>query len=237
MTRVGGLRITPGAYPAMSARSAQPVAGRNGEAIAGNALFAKPARRSRCCTAWYAMAMLSLWAMQASGFEIEHSGARYIERQYHCELIAVLDAPVERIEAVLRDYEHYPQLDARILQAHVLERPAVDTVILQTLLRACFGPFCHNVLRVERVQESPRSLVAITDPARSDVKFGESRVRLSALGESRTRVHYRTSIVPDFWIPPLIGRRWMLNTLKRTASELFEAVEARARLEPSPAVG
>jgi hypothetical protein len=183
------------------------------------------------------MVWAMLWASQAGGFEVEHSGARYIERQYHCELTVVLDAPVERIEAVLRDYKHYPQLDTRILQAHVLERPAAGTVILRTLLRACFGPFCRNVLRVERVQESPHSLVAITDPARSDVEFGESRVSLSALGESRTRVHYRTSIVPDFWIPPIIGRRWMLNTLKRAASELFEGVEARAKRGPRPATG
>jgi len=165
----------------------------------------------------------------AHAFEIEHSKASYADRKYQYELRVRLDAPLDRVEAVLRDYESYPTLDTRILEARIVERPAEHVALLETKLRACFGPFCRNVKRLERVEESAGGLAAITDPARSDVRFGETHTSLSAAGEGGTLVSYRTSITPGFWIPPFAGRRWMLSTLANATSDLFMNVEERAK--------
>jgi hypothetical protein len=176
-----------------------------------------------------ALVCSSLWAAAAHGFEVEHSDTRYVNRRYQCELQVRLDAPLDKVEAVLRDYEHYPSLDTRILQARVLERPGPNVALLETTLRVCFGPFCRNVTRVERVEESPHALAATADPARSDVKFGETRTRLSADGHGGTLVRYRTTIAPAFWIPSIVGRRWMLKTLENATGDLFMNVERQAR--------
>ncbi|HEY6645003.1 hypothetical protein [Povalibacter sp.] len=164
----------------------------------------------------------------AHAFEIERSQATYADKHYQYELVAIIDAPADRVQAVLRDYEHYPQLDSRILEARVIERPSSYVSILQTTVRACFGPFCRNVKRIERVEESPLELTAKADPQRSDVKFGETSLMLSVTN-GRTRVSYRTSIVPDFWIPPIPGRRWLLHTLEDSTTHLFRGVEKRAQ--------
>jgi hypothetical protein len=167
--------------------------------------------------------------LPAHALEIERAEALYTDdKHFQFEFVALLDAPANKVEAVLRDYEKYPQLDGRILEAHVLERPAEYAVILSTTLRACFGPFCRNVRRIERVEEYPLELKAVTDPARSDVKFGETRTLLS-VSEGRTRVSYRTSIIPGFWIPAIAGRRWMLNELREATIELFGNVETKAK--------
>lgn len=175
-----------------------------------------------------AIVLLAAQMAPARALTIEHSESRYVEKYYQFEMVATLDAPVEHVEAVLRDYANYTALDARILDARVLERPARYAAILETTVRACFGPFCRNVKRVERVQESPLELTAITDPARSDVTFGETHTMLS-VSEGRTRVSYRTAITPAFWIPAIAGRRWMLNTLGEATIELFKNVEQRAQ--------
>lgn len=172
----------------------------------------------------------------ARAFEIEHSATHYRDKHYQFEFVALLDAPTDRVEAVLRDYERYPKLDPRILEARVLERPADYVVVLETIVRACFGPFCRNVKRVERVEESPRELAAVTDAARSDVRFGETRTMLS-MSEGRTRVSYRTSVEPAFWIPRFVGRRWMLSTLEDATTALFMNVERRAKEEPKEESG
>lgn len=184
-----------------------------------------PARSTRAL-AWL---VLSLCCAPAAAFKIEHSEARYADKQYRYELIVTLDAPLERIETILKDYERYPALDRRILQARVLERSQQNVVILETMLRACFGPFCRNVKRIERVEESPHALAAITDPARSDVRFGETHTQLSTTDDGHTRVTYRTSVVPGFWIPSIVGRRWMLRTLEDATSDLFMNVEMQAK--------
>lgn len=165
----------------------------------------------------------------ACALEAEQVESVYKDKQFRCEVVAVLDAPATAVQAVLRDYEAYPELDGRILQARVLGRPTPTTALLETKLRACFGPFCRTVRRVEEVIEAPLELSATTDPAKSDVRFGETHTLIEPVDDSRTRIIYRTSIVPGFWVPALGGRRWMLRTMEEATVELFENVEERAQ--------
>lgn len=167
-------------------------------------------------------------ASSAHAFAVERAEARYADKRYQFELVATLDAPVDRVQSVLMDYEQYPTLDPRILESRVLERPEEHVAMLQTTVRMCFGPFCRNVKRVERVEEAEAGLNAVADPQRSDVSAGETHTVLTTY-ESGTRVTYRTSIEPGFWIPAVIGRRWMLNTLRDATIELFKHVELRAQ--------
>ncbi len=183
--------------------------------------------RSRLALA--VLAATSLWAGAAGAFEIKHSETRYANRRYQCDLDIRLDAPLDKVEAVLRDYEKYPALDTRILEARVIERPAPNVAMLETKLRVCLGWFCRNVSRVERVEESQHALAATADPSRSDVKFGETRLQLSPGENGGTLVHYRTSITPGFWIPAVVGRRWMLRTLEDASGNLFMNVETKAQ--------
>lgn len=175
-----------------------------------------------------AVLVIASMAAPACALTIERAESRYVDKYYQFEFVAILDAPVERVVAVLRDYENYPKLDARILEARVEARPNEHTAILATTVRACFGPFCRNVNRIERVEESPLELKAVSDPARSDVKFGETHTLLS-VSEGRTRVSYRTAITPAFWMPPIAGRRWLLSTLSEATVDMFKNVELEAQ--------
>ena len=168
------------------------------------------------------------WAGAACAFEIEHSETSYADRRYQCDLSIRLDAPLDKVEAVMRDYEKYPALDPRILQARVIGHPAPNVKMLETTLRMCLGWFCRNVHRIERVEESQHALVAQADPSRSDVKFGETRLQLTPGEHGSTQVTYSTSITPGFWIPSVIGRRWMLRTLEDASTDLFMNVEMKA---------
>ena len=178
----------------------------------------------RCAVALVLGAVLGCLSMQARAVTIEHAASRYVDHQYQFELVAMIDAPIERVEAVLRNYDNYSDLDTRILEARVLERPEQHVAILATTVRACFGPFCRNVKRVERVEEAPLELLATADATRSDVKSGQTRTQLEVT-EKGTRVSYRTSIVPDFWIPAFVGRRLMLRTLQEATITMFTNLE------------
>jgi hypothetical protein len=181
------------------------------------------------------IAALCTLTSHAQALTVEHSNARYQNKRYEFELVAILDAPVDRIEAVLRDFEAYKQLDARILEARIVERPASYVTMLQTTLHVCFGPFCRDVKRLERIEQAPLQLTAVADPAHSDVKFGETRLKLS-VSEGRTRISYHTSIVPDFWIPAVVGRRWLLKTLADSTTDLLRQVELKAQRTSEPGI-
>src|SRR5687768_6917316 len=179
-----------------------------------------------------AAALLPFVAAPAVAFTIEHSEARYADKHFEYELVVTLDAPIDRVDAVLRDYADYPSLNDRILSAKVLERPTQDVTTLETTVKVCFGLFCRNVKRVERVEASKYVLRAVADPARSDVQFSETRSELSPALHGTTRVKYVTNVVPDFWVPAVGGRRMMLKMLKNETSDLFMNVEKKAK-EPA----
>lgn len=181
------------------------------------------------------VASLLLSAAPASAFTIEHSEARYADKHFKYELTVTLDAPIDRVSEVLRDYAEYPSLNERILSAKVLGRPERDVALLETTVKVCFGPFCRNVTRVERVLESRYVMLAIADPNRSDVKSSETRSELSPTLHGATRVKYVTDVVPDFWVPAVGGRRMMLKLLESETSDLFMNVERRAREADQPA--
>ena len=164
----------------------------------------------------------------ALAMEVERADTQFKDREYRIELDLVLHEPAERIEAVLRDYISYPSLDAGILEAKILDRPDAATVMLYTKLRACSGLFCRTVQRVERVQESAFELIAVVVPEQSDVASGQSHTVLQTI-EGGTRVRYRLSVVPKFWVPPFGGRAMMLHTLREVSLDLFRQIEARAQ--------
>jgi hypothetical protein len=186
---------------------------------------------SRSHLALGVLAAISLRAGAAGAFEIEHSETRYVNKRYQCDLNVRLDAPLDRVEAVLRDYEKYPSLDTRILEARVIDRPAANVAMLETKLRLCLGWFCRNVNRVERVEESEHALAASADPSRSDVKYGETHLHLATGEHGSTLVRYSTSITPGFWTPSVFGRRWMLRTLEDATTDLFMNVEIKAKAD------
>lgn len=176
-----------------------------------------------------AAALLSL-ASPARAFTIERSEARYADKHFEYELVVTLDAPIERVDAVLRDYAEYPSLNDRILSAKILERPEQDVATLETMVKVCFALFCRNVKRVERVEASNYVLHALADPSRSDVEFGETRSELTPSLRGTTRVRYVTNVVPSFWVPAIGGRRMLLKMLKTETSDLFMNVEKKAKL-------
>jgi hypothetical protein len=174
-----------------------------------------------------AMAMAA-WVADAQAFEVLHAEARYQDKEFRVELDLILNAPAQRVEAVLRNYEGYPSLDASILESRVVNRIDAETVLLYTKLRACAGVFCRTVDRVERVQERPFELLAMVVPDESDVAAGRTQTAMQTM-ESRTRVRYSTSVAPKFWVPALIGRPLMLRTLREASLDLFGNVEKQAQ--------
>ena len=179
-----------------------------------------------------AVVALPLLCSIAHAFEIEHVETKYQDKQYRLALTMVIDAPIAQVQTVLRDYEHYPQLDSRILEAKVMRREADNELLLYTKLHACFAVFCRNVKRVERVSERDGDLHATVLPEQSEVGSGETRTQLFAVTTTQTRITYTTGIAPGFWIPSFVGRPLMLRTLREASIELFRNVERRAQTEP-----
>jgi hypothetical protein len=175
-----------------------------------------------------AAAFWVLAAGTAEALTVQRLDTRFDHGVYRVSLEAFLDAPPAAVGAVLRDYAAYPFLDHRIRSSERLADEPGGTVLIRTLIHACAAFFCRNVERVERVEQLPGGLVATAVPGRSDVRRGLTRTRWQAQGPG-TQVTYEAEFEPDFWVPALIGRTLVLDTLRESTLELFGNVENRAR--------
>lgn len=168
-------------------------------------------------------------APAALAIDVERLDVQRVEDRYVVEFQARLAASAEDVGKVLTDYEHYPELDTRIQEAR---RDASDQARLHTRLRGCLGGLmCRTMQRVETLEERPGEVIATALPAESDVRYGITHSRWEAsAGGTGTEVNYRLEITPDFWVPPLIGPRLLIKTLREGTLNLFTNVE-RAALE------
>jgi hypothetical protein len=163
-------------------------------------------------------------ALEVARLDVALNGDRYV-----VEFVAQLEATPEAVHAVLTDYAEYPTLDPRIQESRVLGRDGENSVRLYTRMRGCLGSLmCRTMQRVEEVQEMPDELLATAILDQSDVRFGVTRSQWQAK-DNGTEVTYRLEIMPKFWIPPLFGRRLMINTLRAGTLELFTNVEKVAK--------
>ncbi len=173
----------------------------------------------------YLVAALALAAPAAHAIEVEKLEVRRSDNRYVVEFKAHLDAPADQVGAVLKDYEHYPQLDSRILES----RRDDSEPVLRTKVRGCVGSIlCRTMRRVEKLEEMPGGLIATAVPGQSDVSYGRTHSQWEAR-DGGTELLYRLEIEPDFWVPPFIGPRMMIKTLREGTLSLFTNVERVAR--------
>jgi hypothetical protein len=173
------------------------------------------------CAAW----------SSAQALQVTQLHTEFQDGEYRLTMTATLAAPLARVRTVLRDYEHYPELDVRILQARILGRPQLNQLQLLTRIRLCIAFICRTVQRVEQVDEQVDGLQAQVLPAQSDAERGSTLMHLEG-DDGQTRVSYQTRIVPKFWVPAWLGRAAMLRDMQAATVTLFTRIEQRASLAP-----
>jgi hypothetical protein len=176
-----------------------------------------------------ALALAAPAAPPAHAFDLRSVDVAVNGNDYRVTLDAVVNAPVERVARVLTDYAGYVALDPRIRSSEVIDGGNGRNSLIRTSIRACIGPFCRTVERVERVAYAQGRLVAEALPERSDLQLGVTRTEWRAEGDG-TRIRYRAEFQPDVWVPEFVARRYVAGTLRESVLELFQNVEARARV-------
>jgi len=168
-----------------------------------------------------------LLALPARALEVLSQGFNIENGVYELELDVRIEAPIERVWAILTDYERLPELNPAVTRSGVEVNDQGQSEVL-TVVRGCVLFFCNSVERVEIMEEfATVRIVAVTDPARSDLRQGRSEWNFWPEDEA-TRLSLTVLMEPDFWVPPVLGRRALRRNLIGGTLDLLEAVEHRA---------
>ena len=144
---------------------------------------------------------------------------------YHVKATVVIDAPVEHVRMVLTDFVHIYRLNPSIIESEVLAQDNDAVTHVRTRVLGCAGYFCQELERVEAVQKLPSGdLIAEIVPEKSEFRSGRTVWHLEASGE-RSKVVYESSMEPDFYIPPVVGKFMAIKSIRNEMAISFKNLE------------
>ena len=144
---------------------------------------------------------------------------------YHINMSAVIKAPPEYVRYVLADYDHIYRLSTSIIESEVLPDNIDGEKQVRTRLLLCTSVFCTEAERVDVVRMlASGDLEAEIVPDLSEFRSGKATWRITPL-EDHSFLVYEAVLEPDFFIPPLVGTRMVIENLRNEFTKTFKVIE------------
>ena len=178
----------------------------------------------------FALLPLALGAADIRLLEVEKEDDAYVFGS-----LTFLQASPEAVFAVLLDYDQYPRISGVYKESRYIEPAEDGRPRVYTRAEGCILWVCRELIKTETLHVTPHSHIsAVVESAGSNLSSGRTDWWLEAEGEG-TLLHYRMSLTPDFWVPPLIGPLVIRIALKRAGSRAVLRLEGLALERPRAA--
>ncbi|WP_423821550.1 SRPBCC family protein [Salinisphaera sp. SPP-AMP-43] len=107
---------------------------------------------------------------------------------------------------------------------------------LASRMRLCVMWYCKTVRQVMRYRRRPPGRLDMqVVPGQGDLKAGAAHWEFAAAGPEHTTVVFEARMVPDFWVPPMIGSWALSQALHKQIEATAKAIEdiaAESRVAP-----
>ena len=163
--------------------------------------------------------------------QLESISITEIQGEYATRIVALVDAPVEYVLAVITDYKHIYRINPSIVESELL--PAGDDGVtrVRNRIEHCLYVFCFEVEIVEDVVLiGDVNLLATLVPELSSFESVNAMWHLRPFEDQRPRIQYRANFRPDFFIPPVIGSLIIKSKLREEFTASITRIECNARI-------
>lgn len=152
-----------------------------------------------------------------------------VEREdgaYYIYFEVLVDGPRDKIYEILTDYANLQELSPGIVASKLLSGEAGGDATVNIRLKPCIWVICKTMRKVSTVTiNAYGAIVYTTVPESSDFKQGREQIIVKgSRTPGQTRVTYSARLVPDFFVPPLIGtwflRKYIAQNLKVSGSRV-----------------
>jgi len=183
-----------------------------------------------------AVAGLSLFLISGTSPAAE---LRYIEVDrdddiYTLQSVTWFDTKPESLYAVLTDYELFHRFTSAIVESKNLDPDPKGRPEFYTRMEGCVLFWCRSFVRIGHLALDPiDEIKATVDADRSDFKMATERWQLRS-EDGGTLLIYEFEMIPDFWVPPVIGPYYIKRALRSGGVRAAARIEALARGEEPP---
>lgn len=166
---------------------------------------------------------------ELESIEVDREAGRYTLRS-----VTWFDADQEDLFALLADYDQYHRFTSAIIESRLLAPDAEGRPEFFNRMEGCVLFWCRSFVRIGYLELDPIDEVrAVVDAERSDFKFSYERWQLST-EDGKTRLVYEFEMIPDFWVPPVLGPYYIKRALRLGGVRAAQRIEALARGEEPP---
>jgi Polyketide cyclase / dehydrase and lipid transport len=178
---------------------------------------------------WLAIASLVMLAASAAGAELHSIEVTNQGNHYLLSTDVSIAAPPAQVYKVLTDYNYLTRISGAIRVSKLLKQIDAHTALVYVETRACIALFCRTLKQTQQVVElTPQDIVAQSLPDRSNVRMGAASWHLEP-ERAGTRLYWRNTLEPTFWIPPVIGASMMKRALRTQVIASAQGIEKLAR--------
>lgn len=173
------------------------------------------------------LALGFIFAAPVFSGEVIHSHVSHKEGVYKASIEMQIKAPVDKVYALLTDFNYLSRLSDNITDSELVEEdPPEYTVHVET--HNCVLFFCKDLKQTQEVLEFDNGYISVEDiKDKSDFVFANTLWHIRAFEEG-TRVNFRTEMEPDFWLPPILGPWLFKNKMIEETQIMIERLEQLA---------
>lgn len=163
----------------------------------------------------------------AHGAQVLTTSVSLLDGRYFLHSEALIRAPVSAVRTLLTDYENLPRLNPNLKRVEILERLPDGGVRMRVVSDFCILALCLSFHWIQNVRTLPGGDIVMTIvPDRGDFREGGGRWRLLA-DDGGTRLIFDVDLVPNFWIPSVLGP-WLMK--RKLAEETYETARGLERM-------
>ena len=187
-------------------------------------------RHSAACAVLLLSFLHSGWAAEVRAVTVSEEHGRYT-----ATFDAVIDAPIDEALRLMLTPGLWPQLSSIIIDAKVLENDDNGLRKVSVTFYDCIFIFCKTIHKTEDVTiKADGHIESQAIPEQSDFSYAHEDWHVFAEGD-RTHIRYKTEMVPDFFVPPLIGPYVIKSHMRSQLIHIAENLEKLARPAVRPA--
>lgn len=146
--------------------------------------------------------------------------------QYNLDVVMQVASEPAVVWAIVTDYAQLDRISPIIIESQLLESRHDNSQRRKLITDSCVWFFCVKATMVEDIIESGEgTIMATIVPEYSDYSYGQSEWQVRPQPGGGTRMHYRGTLDPDYWIPPLIGPWLIERKLRSEAEQMIRSIE------------
>lgn len=159
-----------------------------------------------------------------------HVNVSYEGKEIVLDTTFTINSNVDEVWAVLTDFDHATQFISNLKESKILETKENVLKVEQKGL-AKYGLLSFKFESTREIRLTPKSDIQ-THMLSGTMKKFDASMHLKVDGDV-TEVVYRCVSVPGFWIPPLIGKRFIQRETEEQFSEIRQEVMRRKNIQKS----